>query len=62
VVAGEWATKFWVVADSVRIKRTDTALIRVVTWSTNETDQAATLIAAGFARNLYPALREYLPQ
>ena len=62
VVAGEWAAKFWVVADSLRLKRTDTALVRVVTWSTNETDQAATLSAAGFARNLYPALREYLPQ
>jgi len=62
VIAGEWAAKFWVVADSLRDKRTDTALVRVVTWSTNETDQAATLIAAGFVRNLYPALREYLPQ
>jgi len=61
-IAGEWAAKFWVVADSLRDKRTDTALVRVVTWSTNETDQAGTLIAAGFVRNLYPALREYLPQ
>jgi len=62
VTAGEWTAKFWVVADSLRAKRTDTALVRVVTWSTDETDQAATLIAAGFARSLYPALREYLPQ
>ena len=62
VIAGEWAAKFFVVADSLRNKRTDTALVRVVTWSTNETDEAATLTAVGFARGLYPALREYLPQ
>jgi len=62
VVAGEWAAKFWVAVDALRSRRTDTALVRVVTWSTNETDEAATLIAAGFARNLYPTLREYLPQ
>jgi EpsI family protein len=62
VIAGEWAAKFFVVADSLRAKRTDTALVRIVTWSTNETDEAATMIAAGFARNLYPSLREYLPQ
>jgi len=62
VIAGEWAAKFFVVADSLRNQRTDTALVRIVTWSTNETDEAATAIAAGFARNLYPSLREYLPQ
>jgi EpsI family protein len=62
VIAGEWAAKFWIVADSLRNKRTDTALVRVVAWSTNETDESATRTAAGFARNLYPALREYLPQ
>jgi len=50
------------VADSLRNQRTDTALVRIVTWSTNETDEAATASAAGFARNLYPSLREYLPQ
>lgn len=62
VIASEWAAKFWVVADSMRYKRTDTALVRVVAWSTKEGDQAATAVAAGFARNLHPTLREYLPQ
>jgi EpsI family protein len=62
VIAGEWAAKFWLMADSLRDKRTDTALVRVTTWPTRGGDQAATAVATEFARNLYPKLREYLPQ
>src|ERR1700722_9026648 len=62
VTAGEWAAKFWLVADALRDKRTDTALVRVVAWSAGGRDQAATTVATGFARELYPRLREFLPQ
>jgi EpsI family protein len=62
VIAGEWAAKFWLMADALRDKRTDTALVRVTTWPTRGGDQAATAVATEFARNLYPKLREYLPQ
>jgi EpsI family protein len=62
VVASEWAAKFWIPADALRDKRTDTALVRIVVWSTQEGDQGATAVAARFARNLYPKLREYLPR
>ena len=62
VIAGEWAAKFWLAADAWRDKRTDTALVRVITWPAGGGDQAATAVAAGFARDLYPALREYLPR
>jgi len=62
VIAGEWAAKFWLAADAWRDKRTDTALVRVITWPAGGGDQAATAVAAGFARGLYPALREYLPR
>lgn len=62
VVAGEWAAKFWLVADALRDRRTDTALVRVIVWSVSGRDDAATAVATGFARNLYPTLREYLPQ
>lgn len=61
VIAGEWAAKFWVAADALRDKRTDTALVRVTTWPSRGGDQAATAVAAEFTRNLYPTLREYLP-
>jgi EpsI family protein len=62
VIANEWAAKFWLAADALRDKRTDTALIRVTTWPSRGGDQAATAVAMEFARNLYPKLREYLPQ
>jgi EpsI family protein len=62
VIASEWAAKFWLAADALRDKRTDTALVRVIVWPGSEGDQAGTEVAAGFARNVYPILRGYLPQ
>ena len=62
VIAGEWAAKFWLAADALRDKRTDTALVRVTAWPAGGGDQAATAVAVGFARNVYPKLREYLPR
>ena len=62
VTAGEWATKFWLMADAVRDRRTDTALVRVVVQAGDRGDQAATAAATGFAQNLYPLLRENLPR
>jgi EpsI family protein len=62
VIAGEWAAKFWLAADALRDKRTDTALVRVTTWPSRGGDQAATTVATEFVRGLYPMLRDYLPQ
>jgi EpsI family protein len=61
VVAGEWAAKLWLVAEALRDKRTDTALVRVIVWSTPRHDEEATSVATGFARGLYPLLRDHLP-
>ena len=60
VVAGEWAAKLWLVADAVQDKRTDTALVRVIVWSTSGHDDEATSAATSFARSLYPLLRQRL--
>jgi EpsI family protein len=62
VIAGEWAAKFWLAADGLRDRRTDTALVRVTASADAGGDQAATAVASGFVRDLYPALREYLPR
>jgi EpsI family protein len=62
VVAGEWAAKFWLVADSIRDKRTDTSLVRVILWETAGDDDAAMAAATGLVRSLYPLLREHLPR
>ncbi len=62
VTSGEWATKFWLIPDAIRDRRTDTALVRLVVWSAHTGDRAATSTASAFAGNLYPVLRERLPQ
>jgi EpsI family protein len=61
-VAGEWASKFWLVADAVRDRRTDTALVRVVVESVAGREEPATWTAADFTRSVYPLLREKLPR
>ncbi len=61
VVAGEWAAKLWLVADSIRDHRTDTSLVRVILWETSGDDHTAIAAATGLARSLYPLLRQNLP-
>ncbi|MSV35384.1 MAG: EpsI family protein [Bryobacterales bacterium] len=60
-VANEYAAKFWVVVDALRLNRTDTALVRVIVPIANRDEQAANRAASDFARALYGRLREYLP-
>lgn len=62
VIASEWASKFWLIADGLRDNRTDTALVRIVVWSSLGGGNAATATAAGFAKKVYPLLREELPR
>jgi EpsI family protein len=62
VIAGEWAAKFWLMADAFRDRRTDTSLVRVTTWVRNDSDvNAATKLASGYSQQLYPLLRAALP-
>jgi EpsI family protein len=63
--AGEWASKFWLVSDAIRDRRTDTALVRIVVESAvaaQGSDQRATRTAVDFTRSIYPLLREQLPR
>lgn len=62
VTAGELAAKLWLMADSLRDRRTDTALVRVVVQAGAGGEDAATAAAAGFARSIYPLLLERLPR
>jgi EpsI family protein len=65
-VAGEWASKFWVVAGALRDRRSDTALVRLVVNSSPEDrerqDHLATVAAADFASGAYPLLQARLPR
>ncbi|MGA2880162.1 MAG: exosortase C-terminal domain/associated protein EpsI [Bryobacteraceae bacterium] len=61
-IAGEWASKFWLVADALRDRRTDSALVRIVVDSQPGGDELASSTAADFTRSVYPLLREKLPR
>ena len=61
VIASEFSAKFWLVMDSIRYHRSDTALVRVtVPFAKNDQD-AATRIGVEFVRTVFPVLKSYLP-
>ena len=63
VVAGEWAAKFWLMADALRDRRTDTSLVRITTWVSPDSGVAgATKVASAFSARLSPILIETFPQ
>jgi len=61
VVADEFKAKFWVMADSLRYNRTDTALVRVVINITGQNEQEATDTAANFVQSFFKPLHNSLP-
>ena len=61
VVANEYKAKFWVMADAIRLNRTDTALVRVVIPVVNRDEDKAQATAVDFVKSFYPTLLEYLP-
>jgi len=61
VVASEYKAKLWVMADAVRLNRTDTALVRVVIPIVDRDEDAAMKTAADFVKAFYGPLRHYLP-
>jgi len=61
VVADEFRAKYWVVADAIRLNRTDTALVRVIIPIANNDEDTATRTGAAFIRSFFGTLRQYLP-
>jgi len=61
VVASEFQAKFWVMADAIRLNRTDSALVRVVVPIVNRDEDAATRIAVEFIKAFYSSVRQFLP-
>jgi EpsI family protein len=61
VVASEYWAKVYVVADSLRYNRTDTALVRVEVPVIDGNDQAATRTAVDFVQAFFTTLRGFLP-
>lgn len=61
VVASEYLAKIWLVLDSLRYRRSDTALVRVV--ALDETGAAgAEDVAVSFLQEFFPLIRQALPR
>jgi EpsI family protein len=60
VVAGEYQSKFWMIADAITRRRTDGSLVRIVIpiQSTEERAQAS---GVRFLQKIYPYLSESIP-
>lgn len=62
VIASEYTAKFYVMADAIRLNRTDTALVRVVMPMHDPNDAAgATAAAVSFIQSFFAPLRAILP-
>ena len=61
VIASEFSAKFWLVMDSIRYHRSDTALVRVTVPVSNNDQGAATRIGVSFVQTVFPVLKNYLP-
>jgi len=66
VIADEFAAKFWLITDSIRKHRSDTALVLVVVGVPPSQDgsgrAAAQKTAVAFVQAAYPQVKAYLPQ
>jgi len=60
VIASEFSAKLWLVADSVRYHRSDTALVRVVV-PVRDDQEAALQTGVAFVRAIFPQLVGWLP-
>ncbi len=61
VIASEYLAKIYLVLDSIRLNKSDTALVRIVVPATTSTTKQATGIAVAFAQALYPEFQQRLP-
>ena len=60
IVASEYWAKFWLIADALKHKTSDGAMIRI--WTTAADGEAtAQARAVDFARRVYPQVAEFLP-
>ncbi len=63
IVASEYWAKYYLVADAIRMNRTDGALVRVTTpLERDETSAVGQRRAAAFAEQVLPMLNAYIPR
>ena len=61
IIAGEFAAKFWLIADSIRFHRSDTSLVKVVVPVRDGDAAGATRLAIDFVKAVFTPLSQQLP-
>jgi EpsI family protein len=61
IIADEYSAKFWLVADSIRYRRSDSSLVKIVVPVRNDDTNAATRAAVEFVQAVFPDLAKQLP-
>jgi EpsI family protein len=62
-VASEYSARYYLVKDSIRLHRSDGALVRIMSpIYAGETADAAYQRALGFAGGIVPILNDYIPR
>jgi EpsI family protein len=61
IIANEFAAKFWLVADAVRYRRSDTAVVKVQVPVRGNDYPTGIRVADAFVQAVYPALARQLP-
>ncbi len=61
VIASEFSAKLWLVMDSIRYRRSDTALVRVSVPVLHNDEEGATRMGVAFVESVFPVLKHYLP-
>jgi len=62
VIADEFAAKFYLISDSIRNHRSDTALVRVVVPIRNGQTEQAEKVGTQFVQTFFPVVKAYLPR
>jgi EpsI family protein len=61
IISDEFAAKFWLIADSIRYHRSDSALVKVVVPVRGSDVEGATRTATEFVQAVFPAVAKQLP-
>lgn len=61
VIASEFSAKFWLIADAVRYRRSDTALVKIVVPVRGGGADASVALAIDFIRAAFPLIAKQLP-
>jgi hypothetical protein len=61
VIPGEFAAKFWLVADAIRYRRSDTALVRIIVPVIDGDRRRAESTAVEFTQAVYGDVARQLP-